>query len=285
MSAERALEASAERKPTIISADNAARFTILFEDLAGGLKLGPVWRAFAWDETQQRYQRSLFGLSWIVISYAFFVACISLFFGGFSSSGSKFFIQYVALGYATYHFLVGNIVDGCQVFTSSGSWIKSAPLPYSIYVYKSIFRSLLPFSLHMVFAFAVMIAVGWTPTPGALLAIPAVAIFVVNAVALQYLLGLVAARFRAVNHLVTTVTRILIFVTPIMWVREERRGVTAILADLNPATHFVEIFRNPLLGLPVRPLSWGLVLLFTALVWIAAAVAASRMRRRLPFWV
>lgn len=276
---------STASKSTVLSATAAAHPAVFFDDLAEGLRMSEVWRAFAWDETQQRYKRSVLGVLWIVVSYAFFVGTISFFFVGFSSLGASHFVTYVALGFAVFQLLVGNIIDGCQVFSSSANWIKSTAMPYSIYVYKSISRSLFPFALQFCVALVLMVSLGWRPSWLALLAIPALAVFILYAVALQYFLGLVAARYRDINHLTGTITRVLIFMTPILWVREESTGVRALLADINPLTHFLEIFRNPLMGAEPRLLSWGVVLGVTAAFWLAAAVASVFMRRRLPFWI
>ncbi|GAB4533576.1 MAG: ABC transporter permease [Amphiplicatus sp.] len=270
---------------TVNSSVAATRPTLIFEDLAAGMRMSQVWRAFAWDEMQNRYRRSVLGLLWIAAAYFIFVIGVGFFFTGFSASSTSFFITYVALGYAAFQFLMGNITDGCQVFTSSSSWIKSAALPYSIYVYKSVFRSLLTFGLQLAMALAIIMFLGWRPTWHALLAIPALGLYILDAVALQYLFGLVAARFRDVIHLVGAITRLLIFVTPIIWVREERGGAVGVIADFNPLTHLVEIFRHPLMGFEPRSLSWAVALALSALIWLAAAVAAARMKRRLPFWV
>lgn len=257
----------------------------VFRDLGEGFAMGPVWRAFAWDEIQQRYRRSALGLAWIAISYLIFVAAIALFFSGFSSVSARHFIQYVALGFAAFTFLIGNITDGCEVFRVSGSWIKSTPLPYSIYIYKSIARSLFPFAIQLAVAFGFMTALGWRPTWSALYAIPAVAIYLVNAVSIQMIFGLIAARWRDFSHLVGAITRVLFFATPILWVYAEQTGLRKTVAGINPLTHFLEIFRAPLLGEPVLAHNWQVVAGVTAGGWIIAIFLASFMRRRLPFWV
>lgn len=256
-----------------------------FQDVSTGLKLHQVWLNFAWEELLSRYRRSALGLLWIVVGYALFVGGVAFFFGGFSRADIGQFTIYVALGYAVFQFLVANVVDGCAVFTGASSWIKSTTLPYSIYVYKSIFRSIFPFFLHLVVVAVAMFF--WQPTLGwdALLALPALLIFLLNGVAIQYLCGLVSARYRDLEHLVGSISRILIFTTPILWVREEREGLIGLVADLNPLTHYVEIFRAPLMGADIRPLSYMVVAGFTVLCWLLAAIAADRMQRRLAFWI
>ncbi len=281
------LTATVEAPPReqVFSARSASGPLAVLVDLRDGLAMGPVWRAFAWDEIQNRYRRSTLGLAWIMISHLIFVGAISIFFGGFSTAGMAGFTIYVAVGFAVFTFIIGNFVDGCDVFRSSASWIKSTSMPYSIYIYKSIARSLFPFAVQLASSLVIMVALGWRPTWTALMAIPALAIFLLNAVWIQLFFGLLAARWRDISHLVSALTRVLFFTTPILWVYEERAGLVKRFADINPLTHFLSIFRAPLLNTEPSPVSWPIVIGWTIFGWVLACAAASVMRRRLPFWV
>lgn len=271
----------------ILSATQFAHPLVFVRDVYDGLKRHHVWRAFAREKTKSRYNRSVLGLLWIIASYAVFVAGISIFFGGFSSKPKPEFTIYVALGYAMFQFLVASISDGSAVLTTSSSWIKSTDLPYSINVFKSLFRSLVPFCMQLTLAFALMLAFGTLQQLSwhTLIILSALAVFILCAVPLQYSLGLIAARYSDVSHAISAITRLLIFVTPILWVGEEAKGMRGLLADFNPKTHFLEIFRNPLMSMEVRPLSWVVVLGLTMGLWIAAGFTRRLMRQRLPFWI
>jgi ABC-type polysaccharide/polyol phosphate export permease len=257
----------------------------VLSDLAAGLKRHEVWRAFAWDETQQRYRRSVFGVAWIALSYVAFVAAIAVFFGAFSGMEGREFVFYVAIGFAAFVFLIGNIIDGCAVFRGSANWIKSSALPYSIYVYKSIARSSFTFALDLCVAFLGMLALGWRPALAALWAAPALVLYFVNAVWIQWFFGMAAARFPDISHLTGALSRMLIFATPVLWVYDRTSGAARMGADLNPLTHLLEIFRKPLLTGEVPLESWRFALLFTAAGWTAMLLVGGFARRRIPFWV
>ncbi|WBQ09779.1 ABC transporter permease [Hyphomonadaceae bacterium ML37] len=256
-----------------------------FADLAAGLRMTDLWRTFAWDEMQQRYRRSILGVAWIVVSYAMFVGGVSIIFSGFSDRGGEFFVIHVAIGFAAFSFIVGNVTDGCTVFTGARVWIQSIALPHSIHIYRSICRSIFTFALQFIVAAVIIIGAGWQPTLVNLWVLPAIAVFLLNAVAIQYLMGLISARYRDVTHLVGSITRLLLFVTPILWIRSDLDTGRSNFADFNPVAHYVEVFRAPLMGLEPRPLSWIVVGVLTVVVWIAAAIVASRMRRRLAYWL
>ena len=269
----------------VFSAKSRQGLRAAITDLVSGLKMGPLWRSFAWDEIQNRYRRSVLGLAWIGLSYLFFVVVITIFFRRLGGTGDYSFLVHVALGYATFTFLVGNITDGCDVFRSAKNWIKSTSLPYSIYVYKSLFRSLFTFAVQITIALGIMIFIRWQWNWSALMAIPAVLVFIINAVPIQIIMGLFATRYRDLNHLVGTITRILFFTTPILWTLDSTVGGVRRFATFNPLTHYIEIFRAPLMGMEPLPQSWSIVIILTLVNWVIAMLASSTMSRRLPFWL
>ncbi|MEZ5985955.1 MAG: ABC transporter permease [Hyphomonas sp.] len=176
---------------------------IALTDLLNGARRVHLWLAFASDEIQNRYRRSRLGLTWIVISYLIFVGSISLFFGNFSDLQHQHFTVYVAINYAIFTFLLGNITDGCAVFRVGRTWISSAPLPHSIHIYKSIARSLFVFAINLAVALVIFfmygyhltLTAGWKQSRLFLL-------LLLDAVFVQMILGYISARFRDVEHLV-----------------------------------------------------------------------------------
>lgn len=270
-----------------ISRGGQSGILVGFRDLVGGLSRTELWFAFAADEVQQRYRRSRLGLAWIVVSYLLFVGSISVFFGGFSSRGAGEFTAYVAVCYALFAFLTANLTDGCAVFRSSRTWIKGVPLPHSIHVLKSVARGVFVFFINMSVAFVVLLVTGHLFDPIAWLAIPAFLILLINAVFVQTYLGYAAARFRDFEHLLSSMTRILFFTTPILWIRAEQPAgsLRRAISDVNPFTHALEIFSAPLLGHMPDPLSWKIIGILTVLNFFIMLGVAYVAHRRLPYWL
>lgn len=271
---------------TIYSADNERGVAAVIGDLVWGARAHEIWRAFAWDEIQHRYYRSAVGIAWIGLSYVAFVVGIGFFFNGLAALQASSFFIYVAFGFAAFTFLAGNLTDGVAVFTSSASWIKSARLPYSIYVFKSISRSLFTFALQFVSAIAlVAIFFGWRPAPTVFWILPVLVLYTINAFWIQYALGLFSARWGDVQHLISTLQRFLFFMTPILWVYDERGPALKFVADMNPFTHLIEIFRAPMMGEYPDILSVCVSVSVTVLGCLGTLLLAARARQRLPFWV
>ncbi len=280
-------DGAVKQKPIVFSGARGSGVAMAIADLIAGAKAGRIWRAFAWEETKKRYRRTLFGVAWIAVSYAVFVAALALFFGGGHATDQQNIhaTAYIAIGLAAFNFLSSAMQDGTLVFTGSAHWINSVSLPYSVYVYKSVSRSLVPFTLQIGVFFLFAIFFGHPFTPVAFLSLLAIPIYLVNAVLLQVMLGYVTARFRDVEHLVGTLLRVLFFVTPILWFYEDLTDFRLVIATLNPMTHFIEIFRAPLLGEPASAANWMNVGVSTIVVFIGAIVSSAVFRRRLPLLV
>lgn len=255
------------------------------DDLIVGLKRWDLWRTFALDDIQQRYRRSALGLLWIVLSYLLFVGGITVVFSVFSTSGSTDFVIHVAVGYAAFMFIISNFNDGCDVFVRSATWIKSVSMPYSTYVYRSIFRTGFSFVIQLSMALIIMIFLGWRPGPLVALAVPALVAYVFNAVAVQYLAGLIGARYRDFTHFVSSITRLMFFVTPVLWVASDLPGTRSFIADYNPLAHYLNVLRAPLMNTPPSGVSWLVVATTTLLLWVILFLGAARMRRRLAYWI
>ena len=270
-----------------VSIGGRSDYLVGLKDLARGLSKTQLWLAFAADEVQTRYRRSTLGLAWIVVSYVMFVAAISIFFGGFSTKDSLDFTAYVAVNYALFSFLVANLTDGCAAFKTSKTWINSMALPHSIHVLKSISRAVFVFCISLTVAVAVLLATGHLRTSVSLLALPAFLVILVNAVFVQTVLGYATARLRDLEHLVQSLTRILFFITPILWVRTELPpgSLQRTIADLNPLTHALEIVSSPLLGHMPDPVSWKIIGVLTGVNFFLMIGTAYLSHRRLPYWL
>ena len=253
----------------------------LLGDIVDGARRYDVWKAFAWEETKQRFNRSVLGLAWIAVSFLIFVLAIALFFRGFTAEH----VAHVAIGLAIYQFLVGIMQDGCTVFVQANGWIRSSRLPYSIYIFKSIARSLFPFLIHAVVIAVLLPFMGWRPSWENLLAIPIFALFLFNGIWVQYLMGILCARWRDINHLTTAIARLLFFTTPILWRYEDTDSVRRLVADFNPFTHFVQVFRATLVEGGDSMLHWYVIIAFTICGWALTLVVASLWRRHIPLWV
>ncbi|MCW5724842.1 MAG: ABC transporter permease [Maricaulaceae bacterium] len=253
-------------------------------DLGEGLRRWPLWLALAGDDMRQRYRRTVFGLLWITISYAAFVGALTLVFGQLSPEPLSWFVVYVAVGFLAWQFINASVVDGCQVFVNSENWLTGMRLPHSVFIFQSVARECLVLGYSALVALAVMLMAGHALTPMALMALPALAAFIVNAVFAHMLFGVAATRFRDLSQVIQAVMRVLFFLTPLVWTAEQVGGLRGWLW-WNPFTYFVDIFRAPIVDGVFPAHSWAVVAAITAGMAVVSLTVFTAFRRRLTLWL
>ena len=115
-------------------------------------------------------------------------------------------------------------------------------------------------------------------SPVIVLAAPALALHLINGVALSVLLGMLCCRFRDLANVISNFMQVMFFLTPIFWPAGSLSKPAIYLA--NPFYHYVEIVRSPLLGEFASGLNWLVAGALSALLWGSAAVVFVRFRWR-----
>jgi len=177
----------------------------------------------------------------------------------------------------------GLILDGTRVFIDSERFIRQITAPVSIYVYRENWSNLIIF-FHNIWIFvAIAVWFGLNPGWSVLLVIPALALILMNGMWVGILLGLFGVRFRDVPLIVASIVQVMFFITPIIWKPDMLPG-RALILELNPFYHLVEIVRSPLLGHAPSLDSWVAVLAITVFGWLVTIFFYSAYRWRIAYW-
>lgn len=271
-------------EPVIATPVKAKKSRASVLELSRSISLWRFWSALAWQDWRRRYRRSMLGAAWVFVSFAMFVGVKILIFGAMTQNEIGFFSLWLSIGFLIWTYISSNVVEGGNVFISSARWIKGADLPYLIYVFQSVARSIIQFLLALGVILSLLV---FFPPPNALTAltaVPAMLVLVINAIWSQTLLGVICARHRDLVHLSQTIVRLLFFLTPILWVPSDF-GKFGEFAIYNPFTHYIAIIRDPLVLGTIPWFSWGVVCALTVVGSVAAYLAFAVNRRRIVFWV
>lgn len=262
------------------------------KDLVDGLLDSELWLHLGWTDIKQRYKRSVLGPLWITIATAVTAFAMGLLYGELFGQDIKVFLPYVALGFIFWNFISNSILEGAVVFSTNEGLIKQLPAPISVHVYRVVWRQLIIFA-HNIVIYAVILIIfpqplNWT----AFLFFPAMALFVLNAIWVTIVFGVLSTRFRDIGQLLTTAVQLVFFLTPIIWStttftgdQNQRMSERMRLVELNPMYHYLEITRGPLLGQHVAAYHWYIVLACTAVGCLGALLVMRNFRARVPYWV
>ena len=262
----------------------AARHQFALNDVRGGLKLWRLAWSLGWLDIRLRYRGSMLGPFWLTISTGVMVGALGVLYSALFHMTLRDYLPFLALSQVLWGFLSTLVSESCQAFTESEPVIRSMRMPYFLFAMRILIRNVLVLG-HNVFVIVVVFLLFqiW-PGGTALLALPALPLWILDAMALSLLLGGVCARFRDILPIVNSVMQIAFFLTPVIW-KPEQLGEGAAWLPLNPFYALLEIVRGPLLGEAPSLAVWAGALGYSIALWAAAWTFFMRSRGRISFWI
>lgn len=259
-------------------------FGYMIADLLGGTTRARIWWRLGWLDIKLRYRRTTLGPFWVTASFLASAIVLGIVYSRLLHVNDPKFLAYLFCGLGVWGFVSGLVTEACNAFILSGGMILERRLPLSIHAMRLVTRNLLVFGHNAIAIVVALIYFHVEPTWWTLLAIPALLMIMLLGLWLSILLGIISTRFRDMPQLVMLVVSLAFFVTPVFW-RKSMLGSRAIIVDVNPLYHFVEILRSALLGVAPDPLSWPVVLGLTAFGLVAALLVGARYLRSLAYWL
>jgi ABC-type polysaccharide/polyol phosphate export permease len=254
------------------------------QDITEGLRRWPIWGLLGWQDVRQRYRRSILGPLWLTLSMGVMVGGLGYVYGDLFKMPIDEYLPYLTGGFIAWNLISNLVIESCTVFILADGYIKQLPLPFSLYMFRLVWRNFV-IMLHNSLVFVVVALVyGLAPNWQLLWLIPGLLLILFNGFWLGLVLGSLSARFRDIPQIVASLMQVIFFMTPIMW-KAELLTQRPVLVRENPFFHFVELVRAPMLGLPVGRDTWivtiGCAVLGSALAFLFYA----RVRRRIAYWV
>ena len=223
----------------------------MLADLAEGVKRYHLWFSLAWNDIRARYRRTVLGPFWTVLSTATLVAALGVVNAILWHTAIAVYLPFFCAGYISWLLFLTIVNESGSALIDAEATIKSMRIPYCIFVFRVLMRNVIVFGHNLVIFVAVAAIFGVWPTVSTLLLPIGIVLAVVNYIWIGLLLAVIGARFRDVIPLVTNLTTVLFFITPIFWQPAQLDAVPAAriaLADANFAYHLIEVIRAPLLG-------------------------------------
>jgi ABC-type polysaccharide/polyol phosphate export permease len=244
-----------------------------------------MWGTLGWNDIKRRYRRSVLGPFWLTATQALTISCIGILYGFLLKIPLQDYLPFLTLGFLTWGLIAGITTDSCMVFVAGEAFIKQSSIPRSSLVFRLLWRNLLMFLHHIIIYVPVAIVFSVPLSLGMLWALPGLVLICINGCWIALLLGMTCARFRDVTPLVTALTQVLFFITPVMWKPDGMSKGIQLVATLNPVACFMELVRIPLLGKTPDEHVLVIALAITALGCIFTILCFAKYRARIAYWL
>jgi len=174
-----------------------------------------------WRDIRVRYKQSLMGLMWAVLMPAIIVFAGALVRIGAArlteTSVTVDDIASVMVRAVAWAFFVGAVRFGTNSLIANPSLVTKIAFPKEVFPVAAVLSSAFDFLVAATVIVAVLLAIGWRPTPEALWAFPLVLLLAAFTIGLTLLLSALNLFYRDVKYLVEVLLTYAIFFTPVLF--------------------------------------------------------------------
>lgn len=259
----------------------------LWHELADSFRNPAFWAMSSWLDILVRSRKSYLGPLWLLAPTVVYVFGVGAFFAGMFGRSLPQFAAHVAMGVIVFRTMMSALVSSSGVFGSSQSFIMDGHMRLTDYILQSLARSAFDLLMALpVLALSLMLYDG-VNLMGLVLALPMLVLIYLNALWISVAFALIGARFSDFGQFLSNISTFLFLLTPIIWYSESvpPGSIRAKLMVLNPMYHFVELFRTPVLGGALHPLSVWIVGGMTVFGLVLATLLYRRYARFVPLWI
>jgi ABC-type polysaccharide/polyol phosphate export permease len=253
-------------------------------DWLSGIRMYRLWSYLALQEIRQRYRRSTLGPFWITISMSVMILAIGPLYSTIFNSNIADYFLYLASGYVVWNLILNTINDLTDAFLSAEKFIKQIKLPYSVHIFKVIYKNIIIFvhnSLVILFVFLIYPPQSyhflWLLPFGIIL-------LCLNLIWVGIFVSLFCTRFRDLNQLVSNVMQILFFLTPVLWKIELLKNYQQ-FENINIFYHMLNVIRGPIIN--DSSCVFSLLVLFGIAIFgfLFSFLFFSKYRSRISYWI
>jgi len=253
-------------------------------DAIAGLRAWRLWSKFAWHDMVARYRRSWVGPFWLVLTTAIFVGAMSLVYTTLFHMAVREYVPFIAAGVVSWGFIATTATESVSTFVDAETYIRQVRINLFVYVFRVVWRNVLVFAHQFIVVLIVLVLFGKFTLHTLPLAFLGIFLFLLQAVWVAPLLGLLGTRFRDLQPIISNLLQVMFFVTPILW-PPSLLGARRWIADFNPLNSLIAVLREPLLGAVPGTADYVYVIAITAAGFLLAGLMYGRFRLRVVYWL
>ena len=254
-------------------------------DVVDAFKSARIWYALGLNDIKSRYRGSVIGPFWITLATGVFVLGIGFLYAGLMKVSIERYLPWMATGLVVWGLISQTVLEGAEAFIASAHIIRQTAIPITLFVWRVVWRNLLTFAhqapvlLIVAFKFHYLLKMNLAEAAAGLVLIEA------NTAWFALFVAILSARFRDFQQVLASLTQLLFFMSPVLWISHPMNGLGGKLMLFNPVVHMLDVLRGPLLGEGMSPFSVLYLVSSAVLGWIFALLFLALVRRRIVYYV
>lgn len=259
-------------------------YNLALYDLKQSIASWRLWTLLGWLEVRQRYARSRVGPFWLTISTGVMIGSIGVVYGTLFGMKMSDYLPYLAVSLVMWTAFSATILEGSTAYIGSGQYIRQVSTPKLIFMLQVAWRNLVILAHNFVIVVVLLAVFGvknWATLP---LFVPALVLYMANALWVAMVAGLLSARFRDLPQIIAAIIQIAFYITPIIY-RPTSLSRYSFIVKFNPLAHLIELVRAPLIGEMPSATTWGVAVGLAIVGWLFALALTGRYLKRIPYWV
>ncbi len=263
-----------------------SRQSAAWRDVVAGAKLWRLALTLGWLDIKLRYRGSILGPFWLTLSTAVMVGALGVVWGALFHTNLREYLPFLGLSLVLWSAGISQLAtDSCSTFTQADSAIRSARMPFTVHVLRTLARNVIGLAHNVVVPVGVFAIFDTWPGVAAAWCLPGFVLWLIDGAATCMLLGAFSARFRDIPPIVGSILQIAFYITPIVWKPSQLGNRHHWWVTLNPFNSMLEVVRQPLLGIVPTAHTWLLAIFWSAVLCVVSWALFARARGRLAFWV
>lgn len=200
----------------------------------------------AWIEIKLKYNRSILGPFWIVMSSMILIGGLSFVFNALWGLDIKKVIPWISIGIIIWSFIATIVDEGTQMFVND--IFNNLSIKPSKWCLINVFKNFIILAHNFIIIIGVLYFCEVELTLNILWVFYGLVVLFINSFCFSILLGFLCTRFRDFILIIRNLMFLIFLITPVFWMPDLLKTNRAILADWNIFFQFIQTIRDPLIG-------------------------------------
>lgn len=256
-------------------------YKLFFMDLLRAISHYNFWLAYSAQDIKNKYTRSIIGPFWNTITIGLIILVVGPLYGMiFGNSGGDYYLHF-GIGIIFWNFISSTISDSTLLFISESPYLKQTDLSPLIHIIRMISRNTIMFFHNLIVVILLYFLFNDFYFDSMLIFI-SFPLLIILLFLICFLCAIITLRFRDFGPLVSNITQLGLFLTPIFWVQSN--DIRSVYLLLNPFNYMLDITRGCFNG-QFKISSLLMIFLLILLLFNLSVFVYYKYRKRIVYWI